>query len=106
MPGLAESHFTGDAALQLVHDPYGAGRSTVALEVDGIDRVLSDLEHHDIIPETIIEGTAKITDAVGNRIRSAAHLPQSEYTWTTQLSANALPDSSYSDSVNNGDCVN
>lgn len=75
LPDLAEWQLTTDATLQLVLDPYGAGSSTVALEVDGIDRVLAELERHDIIPETIIEGTATITDPTGNRIRIAAHHP-------------------------------
>lgn len=73
MPGLAEWQLTGDAALQLVHDPYGAGRSAVAFDVEGIDRVRADLEHHDIIQESIIDGTATITDPAGNRIRITAH---------------------------------
>jgi hypothetical protein len=34
----------------------------VALEVDSIDHGLANFEHHDIIPESIIDGTATITD--------------------------------------------
>jgi len=67
--GLPTSHarfrqrqLTGDAAAQLVLDPYCAGSSTVALEVDSIDHGLANFEHHDIIPESIIDGTATITD--------------------------------------------
>jgi hypothetical protein len=73
LPDLAEWQLTGEAALQLVLDPYGAGSSIVALEVDGMDDVLTDLEHHDIIPETIVDGTATITDPAGNRIRISVH---------------------------------
>ncbi|WP_179377502.1 hypothetical protein [Rhodococcus sp. ACS1] len=47
----------------------------MALAVDGMDGVLADLEHHDIIPEMIIDGTATITDPAGNRIRITAHHP-------------------------------
>jgi|SRR6476661_499033 hypothetical protein len=72
---LAEWQLSGDAALQLVLDPYGAGSSIVALDIDGMDGVLADLEHHDIIPETIIDETATITDPAGNRIRITAHHP-------------------------------
>ena len=75
LPDLAEWQLTGESALQLALDPYGAGSSIVAFEVDGMDGVLADLEHHDIIPETIIDGTATITDPAGNRIRIAARHP-------------------------------
>ncbi|MBC2644495.1 MULTISPECIES: VOC family protein [unclassified Rhodococcus (in: high G+C Gram-positive bacteria)] len=75
LPDLAEWRITGDVALQLVLDPYGAGSSMVALEVDGMVGVLADLEHHDIIPETIIDGTATITDPAGNRVRITALNP-------------------------------
>ena len=54
---------------------YGAGSSTVAFEVDGMDGVLADLEHHDIIPESIIDSTATITDPAGNRIKITAQRP-------------------------------
>lgn len=54
----------------------------MALEVDSIDHGLANLEHHDIIPESIIDGTATITDGTAtitdptsNRIRIAAHHP-------------------------------
>jgi len=72
---LAEWQLTDNAALQLILDPYGAGSSIVALDVDDMDGVLAELEHHDIIPETIIDGTATITDPAGNRIRITVHQP-------------------------------
>ena len=75
LPGLAEWQLTGDAALQLALDPYGAGRSMVVFEGDGMDGVLADLKHRDIIPESIIDGTATITDPVGNRIKITAQRP-------------------------------
>ncbi|MDH6288001.1 VOC family protein [Rhodococcus opacus] len=75
LPDLAEWRLTGDVALQLVLVPYGAGTSIVALDVDGMDGVLANLEHHDIIPETIIDGTATVTDPAGNRVRITALNP-------------------------------
>jgi glyoxylase I family protein len=54
--GLAEWRLTGTGAVQLVHDPYRAGRALLALGVTDLDGEIARLAERELATGEVIEG--------------------------------------------------
>ncbi|MFE0021722.1 VOC family protein [Amycolatopsis sp. NPDC059021] len=75
MDGLAEWHFPGSAAVQIVHDPSRAGSALLTLGVDSVEAFRGGITARGLAVEEITTATftrlTAITDPDGNRITFA-----------------------------------
>lgn len=74
MDGLAEWHFAGSGAIQLVEDADRAGGGLITLAVDDLERHVGELRERGLSPEAIDSETsdkvlfATVADPEGNAI--------------------------------------
>ncbi|QXV57548.1 VOC family protein [Amycolatopsis sp. TNS106] len=82
MEGVAEWQITGNAGLQVTHDPETAGKSTLVLVVEDIDETVGDLTGRGVECGPIQDfGFVKLTEIVdpaGNKVTFVWENPSPE----------------------------
>ena len=81
MGGLAEWHFDGTGAIQVIQEADRAGSSMLTLSVDGLDEHLAGLRERGLSPSAVDDATsdkvliATIADPEGNAITLVEQRP-------------------------------